>query len=164
MKRAALRRKTTLRRTAIGKVHARREQRCPGCHCRELVLGHGLVAPIAVAPGCVYQVITAAARLCACCGMVVLSLAQRRAADADAYAQHRQVILERDGWRCRRCGRGGPGSGVTVEVAHTIGFSRARNPGPTKHAPVHLEVCCLDCHRAEHSSGGASRSGGANGR
>ena len=100
---------------------------------------------VEVAPGCVYLV-AASWTECDHCYRQRLSREQRKAADVAAYARHRLVVLERDGFVCQRCGR----SGSELHVAHKVGFSRARNPGPTKHALDHLESCCSACHAVEH--------------
>lgn len=143
MKRSTpLRRRNRLRSAPRRKV----PHRCPECKLGALVVVEDLTLPIAVAPGCIYQVDVPRARACPVCDLVFLTPAQRTRAEAEAYRLHRVRVLERDHYTCQRCGR----RGGQLEVAHKIGWSRARNPGATKHALEHLEACCLDCHRAEH--------------
>lgn len=148
MKRSApLRRKTPLRHRSARAV---RPRTCPGCKFNTL---QKCPDPqwVEICPGYSYLVPVPGALHCGHCGHVHLSRTARALAWERAYHQHCQMILERDQWTCQRCGRGGPGSGVPVEVAHKVGLSRARCPGPMKHHPDHLELACVDCHRSEHA-------------
>ena len=53
----------------------------------------------------------------------------------------RRQVLDRDGWRCRRCGRAG-----RLEVHHL----RALQDGGQRYDPANLEARCRPCHFGEH--------------
>ena len=61
--------------------------------------------------------------------------------DAKAYRALRRKILERDAWRCQRCG-----SISTVEVHH---IQRRSQLGDDSDG--NLITLCSDCHRAIHA-------------
>lgn len=136
-----IRRKTSIQRKRSA---ARSSDRCPTCKLGTL---HRVVGTteVEVAPGCVYLV-AASWSACDHCHQTRMSREQRTASEVAAYARHRLVVLERDGWACQRCG----GTGGVLHVAHKEGCSRARNPGATKHALENLEACCASCHGEEH--------------
>ena len=50
----------------------------------------------------------------------------------------RRFILDRDGWRCQRCGRAG-----VLEVDHV-------NGDPADDRPDNLRAMCRSCHVAHH--------------
>ena len=54
----------------------------------------------------------------------------------------RREVKDRDGWRCRKCGKAG-----RLEVHHKV----AVRDGGDDH-PNNLETLCLDCHYAVHHS------------
>lgn len=140
-------------RSRLGrKPRERSGQRCPACKLGTLEDAGEVM--VEVAPGWSWPVSGRHLR-CPRCGAVrPKSASDRRAADELAYAQHRKMILERDGHRCqrerdgRKCGR------AAWQVAHDPGWSRAQNPGPTKHDPCHLHACCDECHDEEHTGAG----------
>jgi len=119
---------------------------CPGCKVGRMVPGD-ITVSVEVAPGYSYLVPVRQVLVCEECKQARFTKQQRVWVDQDAYRQHREVVLQRDGYACCRCGA----QGVQVEVAHRVGVSRARNPGREKHALSNLETCCLSCHRREHS-------------
>ena len=67
-------------------------------------------------------------------------------------------ILERDNYRCRRCGKGGLYSGLLLEVHHV----RTRRIPSLRHADDNLVTLCADpfkpnCHGFAHANGTAFR-------
>ena len=64
----------------------------------------------------------------------------------EEYDQLRREILERDGWRCQRCGRR-----EQLDVHHVI--SRARAGADAEN---NLITLCRSCHRVLHASGTAA--------
>lgn len=52
----------------------------------------------------------------------------------------RARVFERDGFRCRRCGRG-PSDGVTLHCDHVVARSRGGSGGDTN-----LQTLCSDCN------------------
>jgi len=62
----------------------------------------------------------------------------RRAASKGA----RKLILERDGYRCTRCGA----SDTILHIHHIIPFSEGGS-----NAPENLATLCIRCHAEEHS-------------
>ena len=52
----------------------------------------------------------------------------------------RRKALDRDGWRCRRCGKAG-----RLEVHH-----KRRLIDGGSNAPGNLETLCVDCHKTAH--------------
>ena len=57
------------------------------------------------------------------------------------WAAVRRATLDRDGWRCQRCGRPG-----VLEVHHV----RALEDGGAPYDPENLETICKCCHIALH--------------
>ena len=57
-------------------------------------------------------------------------------------ARARRAALDRDGWRCRRCGH--PGG---LEAHHVTPLQA----GGAALALANLETLCRDCHLAEHA-------------
>jgi hypothetical protein len=55
----------------------------------------------------------------------------------------RQRVLERDGNRCRSCGRGD----CRLEAHHIVPYNHA---DPNTHALDNLMTLCVPCHRKEH--------------
>jgi hypothetical protein len=55
-------------------------------------------------------------------------------------------VLQRDGFRCRYCGRSSQGDGVRLEVDHLVPVSRG---GPT--TPDNLVTACFHCNRSKHA-------------
>ena len=53
----------------------------------------------------------------------------------------RRRVLDRDGWRCRSCGKAG-----RLEVHHVVPVEQ----GGTD-APINLQVLCVSCHLSTHS-------------
>ena len=60
--------------------------------------------------------------------------------DAGAYRQLRERVLERDGWRCQKCG-----SRTNLEVHHHQFRSRQGDDSEDN-----LITVCHNCHRAIH--------------
>jgi len=60
--------------------------------------------------------------------------------DAGAYRQLRTRVLERDGWRCQKCG-----SRTNLEVHHRQFRSRQGDDSEDN-----LITVCSQCHRAIH--------------
>ena len=60
--------------------------------------------------------------------------------DSDQYRQLWKEILERDGWRCQRCG-----SSSNLQVHHRKFRSRFGDD-----AAQNLITLCAHCHRTEH--------------
>ena len=54
----------------------------------------------------------------------------------------RCVVLERDGWRCRKCGRAG-----RLECDHVVPLQR--EPGQEPYDPNGLQTLCRACHLAK---------------
>ena len=52
----------------------------------------------------------------------------------------RLEVLDRDGWRCRRCGKAG-----RLEVDHVVPL--LRDPGRDPYDPLNLQSLCVQCHR-----------------
>ena len=52
----------------------------------------------------------------------------------------RTSILERDGWRCRRCGKAG-----RLEVDHVVPMAVGGDPWE----PANLQALCRGCHSAK---------------
>ena len=57
------------------------------------------------------------------------------------WEKFRRAIFERDGWRCRRCGKAG-----RLECHHP---HRLENGG-APFDPANAETLCRDCHIREH--------------
>jgi 5-methylcytosine-specific restriction endonuclease McrA len=55
----------------------------------------------------------------------------------------RLVILERDNYLCKVCGRGGKKSDWILEVDHI-------NGKPHDHTPENLQTICVACHNDKH--------------
>ena len=64
-------------------------------------------------------------------------MADRRGIDRRRWEAIRIRILERDGYRCRRCGRAG-----RLECDHV----RPVEQGGAKYDPANLQVLCRGCH------------------
>ena len=60
-----------------------------------------------------------------------------------AWRRARTAALERDGWRCRRCGRAG-----RLEVHHV----RKLAQGGAAYNLANLETLCGDCHLGAHAT------------
>ena len=60
-----------------------------------------------------------------------------------AWRRARTAALERDGWRCRRCGRAG-----RLEVHHV----RRLAQGGAAFDLANLEALCAGCHLGEHGT------------
>ncbi len=114
--------------------------RCKQCHLGEPVK-HERWIDVWVADGCEYEVL-AVGKLCTHCQDFSLSKAETKRSQSFAYVQHKLVVLERDGWRCQRCGKG-----HFLEVHHIVRRSRA---GKNKHSLANLTTLCVCCHKAEH--------------
>lgn len=56
---------------------------------------------------------------------------------ARRWTRVRRAVLDRDGWRCRRCGRAG-----RMEVDHVIPLDRGGAPWD----PANLQTLCRSCH------------------
>ncbi len=61
--------------------------------------------------------------------------------DAESYQSLRQHVLERDGWRCQRCGRMNE-----LQVHHICPRSQLGD-----HVEENLITLCATCHEALHS-------------
>ena len=57
--------------------------------------------------------------------------------NARRWAAVRRAVLERDGWRCRQCGRAG-----RLEVDHLVALKRGGDPW----VPNNLQALCRACH------------------
>ena len=64
----------------------------------------------------------------------------RRRLEPDNYRALRKQVLERDGWRCQRCG-----CPRNLQVHHQKSRSRLGDD-----AAKNLITLCANCHRAEH--------------
>lgn len=53
----------------------------------------------------------------------------------------RRVVLDRDGWRCKKCGRAG-----ALEVHHKVSLDDGGSPFDVDN----LEAICRNCHVIEH--------------
>ena len=53
----------------------------------------------------------------------------------------RRRVLDRDGWRCKKCGRPG-----RLECHHIVRLA----DGGARYDPDNLEIRCYDCHNSEH--------------
>ena len=58
---------------------------------------------------------------------------------AGRWSKVRREVLERDGWRCRTCGRYGN------EVDHIVPL--AREPGRNPYDDDNLQALCQPCHK-----------------
>ena len=146
-----LRRKTPLKRCSLRRTKQTTKKNgtaCGACKLGTMTRRRDATVHVWISddPGGTYDVQVPTLLECDHCGRQKLSKAEKKRAWAAAYRLHTRRVFERDKWTCRRCGD----RGVPFECAHLRGFSRARNPGRTKHAMVNLETCCVVCHRAEH--------------
>ena len=57
--------------------------------------------------------------------------------DARRWAEVRRTVFERDGWRCRTCGRAGK-----LECDHIVPLRRGGDPW----AVENLQTLCRSCH------------------
>lgn len=57
-----------------------------------------------------------------------------------AWRQRRRKVLERDGYRCRGCGRAGP-----LQIHHRTALEDGGSEEPDN-----LVALCRDCHQLEH--------------
>lgn len=55
--------------------------------------------------------------------------------------------LERDGYKCRECGRKAEYGGVWLEAHHRHPVSEGGS-----YAPWNLVLLCVDCHRRRHNA------------
>ena len=65
----------------------------------------------------------------------------RRSSRGAAWERLRRVILDRDGWRCTKCGR--PGK---LEVHHIRPVAQGGDDSPDN-----LRTLCVDDHLSEHT-------------
>lgn len=139
-----LKRKKPLLRSKRSGLFAHGSRRCGICKLGDVEDSPG---PVDVTIGGETYPIQVDRRMaCTRCGATFVHDRDRASATAEASGRHRERVLERDDWTCRRCGC----SGIPLEVAHVVGKSRARNPGPERDLLENLEACCIPCHRAEH--------------
>lgn len=61
------------------------------------------------------------------------------------WKKNRLIVLERDGYRCRRCGRSAEESGNWLVVDHFVPLRVALDPDES-HDPSNLLTLCLTCH------------------
>jgi 5-methylcytosine-specific restriction endonuclease McrA len=73
--------------------------------------------------------------------MTTLTKRLRVSLDAEAYQQLRSQVLERDGWRCQRCG-----SLLNLEVHHLEYRSHQGQD-----LEENLITLCAECHRLSHT-------------
>ena len=64
----------------------------------------------------------------------------RRPYDSRRWALVRLKAMERDGWRCRSCGKAG-----RLEVDHVVPLARGGDP----FNPANLQALCRSCHFAK---------------
>ena len=57
--------------------------------------------------------------------------------DRGRWLAARRFVLERDGWRCRNCGRAG-----RFEVDHVVPLDAGGDP----YSPANLQALCRKCH------------------
>ena len=62
--------------------------------------------------------------------------------DARRWAKVRRAVFERDGWRCRRCGKAG-----RLEADHVVPLDKDRKQDP--YAVEGCQTLCRTCHIAK---------------
>lgn len=72
-------------------------------------------------------------------------LGGRQKLDREERARMRRRVLDRDDWRCQRCG------GRSRLEVHHIQFRSHQGPDREEN----LLTLCSDCHRRKHSAGSA---------
>jgi len=148
MKRTALKRGAPMKRSAIVRKRKtpKSRERCPVCKVGRTVRLAELVQEVEVCPGYAYKVVVRGYRYCDACGAETYSERGEIQAKADAYAQHRAMILDRDSYCCVACG------GTERLSVHHVVF-RSREQGPMRHHPDNLQTLCGSCHDAAHGRG-----------
>ncbi len=126
---------------------SRLRARCPACKLGVLRSAGPVWVAVEVAPDSTYRIYVDVLLRCSECGAWWVSDLLYQRLRWRAYQDHCALIMARDDFTCQRCGT----TGEPMEAAHKRGRSRARNPGPTKHAQENMECCCVRCHRAEHT-------------
>jgi len=119
------------------------DARCPACKIGLLIVPIDPFVLVEVCPGHAYRLAAVGRAVCDNCGHEVMSRALRRRLESKAYTKHWQRILERDGWRCVKCG-----ATDGLEVHHIV--FRSQRPGPAVHDPSNLQTLCVRCHELAH--------------